>query len=317
MQYIDVQFDTSSSIRIGDLLQGCEGLRLEPIYQRPYYLVNVSSYKENSAHSNVSVPRKGKGKAVVRPDNATEEYSSASLVTTFSNMAITTHLRPKKFTANAEPATCFERFVDLPFELVIQILSAMLVFPVPIANPWLPSDRRRGPSAKFSKHLLPNILRTCRYLRAEGLKVLYGYNTFCFTRRNCKSWVSVRGFLGYPLSRVGLDLSEIASRRPSSSVDVIRRYDFVRKMIFQPDDRDSDDLASLGYARSVAEDPDISQKYLKFQFAAFHILELNRLQLNTLILTFDQEWLEIYKNILEEASARFDSAKATREMNLR
>lgn len=88
-------------------------------------------------------------------------------------------------------------------------------------------------------------------------------------------------------------------------------------MIFQPDDRDSDDLASLGYARPVAEDPDISQKYLKFQFAAFHILELNRLQLNTLILTFDQEWLEIYKNILEEASARFDSAKATREMNLR
>lgn len=75
------------------------------------------------------------------------------------------------------PAT----LTSLPPELREQIFRSLLVSPTPtvVHNAWATHHRRQAP-----RSLDPSVLRTCRLFYTEGMKVLYGENSFEYLVRD-------------------------------------------------------------------------------------------------------------------------------------
>jgi hypothetical protein len=219
------------------------------------------------------------------------------------NFSVNEAALTEETTKGQEPLVDFHKLIELPHDLFLYFLRFILVSPVPIANPWLVHDYRRGPSAECRKFMRPNILATCKDIHALGMGMLYGYNTFCFIHEhatlpdgNCGRCPDIGAFLCAPLKSV---------RPPWDNPGyIIRRHDLITKIILQDDDRDSDVLASKGFARLVSTDTASLNKYLSWQFCIVRIFEYNGLKLDTLTLNFDQGKLRIDQDLLEERRLR-------------
>lgn len=91
--------------------------------------------------------------------------------------------QPRQFTPEEpRPEPCLSpTLTSLPLELREQIYRPLLVSPTPIVvyNAWTTLHRRQP-----RRSLTPSILRTCRRFYAEGMRVLYGGNSFEYLVRN-------------------------------------------------------------------------------------------------------------------------------------
>ena len=216
--------------------------------------------------------------------------------------SLNAHPMREEITGNREPLEDLHTLRHLPIDILVHFLSFVLVAPGPIANPWLPSKHRRGPSADFQMFLRPNILATCKRMHEIGMPILYGENTFCVTcdhDRSLKHKILKYSLIGTFLSFPFRSLLPLVYRQ----AEVVRRHALIKKMILQRDDRDSDELASKGLARPVPTDR-VLNFYESWQYCTLRTLEIRGLQLQRLTLTIDQEWLWMEANLGGECRLR-------------
>ena len=84
---------------------------------------------------------------------------------------------------------------NLAMELQLRILQHILVSPIPILNADVPQTEQvfviKG-EEKGQDQINPNMIFTCKLFYTEGLPLLYGHNTFTYTRES-----QIRGYVFY------------------------------------------------------------------------------------------------------------------------
>ncbi|KAJ5040570.1 uncharacterized protein L3040_006222 [Drepanopeziza brunnea f. sp. 'multigermtubi'] len=143
---------------------------------------------------------------------------------------------------------------ELPLDLKHLLLRFMLVSEEPITNPFLQDTDTSYGRIKYgwSKYMRPNILATNKEFYEIGMKMLYGYNTFRFTRLVAQAppeyW---RG----GMESVGRFLEREHRLMLDPGKKTIRRSQLIKNFIISDSDLERDEHAKRGIARKPRADP--------------------------------------------------------------
>ncbi|PBP18140.1 hypothetical protein BUE80_DR011123 [Diplocarpon rosae] len=188
----------------------------------------------------------------------------------------------------------------LPRDLLQYLLRFMLVAVEPITNPFLARGEQNLPAGEtfqvrhtWSRYMRPGLLATNKHFYKCGMNMLYGYNTFRFTRLvedlpvkgiwTCQLSGSLEG-KGNAFDRF---LSFQHQRILSPEKKNVNRSSLIRNIILTDSDLDCDEYYRKGIARLCPGQPCVD----KLRYIFWYIAKLARygVQLHNLIITVDEE----------------------------
>ncbi|CZT08032.1 uncharacterized protein RAG0_13267 [Rhynchosporium agropyri] len=213
---------------------------------------------------------------------------------------------------------------DLPTDLWIQVLRVMLVSEEPITNPHLQNENtldhaellnaESGPTnegviVKYNcfKYLRPNLMATSKRYWSTGMQMLYGQNTFRFTRlihQAGRMWLHLTPHHSYhnpnALDRF-LTFKHCPIYTPEQLLNPtahVNRSFLLQKVIIEGSDLDNDFYAKRGVSQIMPRTPTV-RKYAYL----FHLMKRFMMfggNLTDLTITIDEEEPEVLEQIAQE-----------------
>ncbi|KAK2629525.1 hypothetical protein QTJ16_000345 [Diplocarpon rosae] len=189
---------------------------------------------------------------------------------------------------------------SLPRDLQQYLLRFMLVAVEPITNPFISRGKQKIPAGEtiqvrhtWSKYMRPGLLATNKRFYRCGMSMLYGYNTFRFTR--LVEDLPVKGIwtcqLSGPLEAKADAFDRFLSfqhqRILSPEKRNVNRSLLLRNIILTDSDLDCDEYSRKGIARLCSVKPCVD----KLRYVFWYISKLARygVHLHNLIITVDEE----------------------------
>ncbi|KAH6671948.1 hypothetical protein B0J14DRAFT_564539 [Halenospora varia] len=208
-------------------------------------------------------------------------------------------------------------FMDLPADILIEILKILLVSSRPLVN-IPPTQGLVTAESHVPTGINPRILRTCQTMADLGLPILYGYNTFKFSGNipRVETYHSSQTeLLRWLASRIesGEGQNKSGKKRKKNN-GIVQRSQLIKNIIITVDREVYDAPAAQKAGRHLREQTDSLIEYYfqtaQFQLATLRCLEFLGMNLRTLTMTFDQDSIAVRKSLKRETVYR---SKSTHE----